>query len=72
MFKLRMDKEAWSIGATVFIGMAIAISIAMAVGLAADKVFSDHLWPRLVTVGLIVLVLGFLVFRNRGKKAGRN
>jgi hypothetical protein len=68
MFKLRADKEAWSIARAVFFGMAIVIAGALAVGLAADKVFSDHLWPRLVTAVLIVLALGFVFFRKRERK----
>jgi Na+/H+ antiporter NhaC len=64
----RIDKEAWTIAGTIFIGSAIALAIAMAVGFAADKVFSGHLWPRIVTAGLILLVPGFLFFRNRGER----
>ena len=72
MFKLRMDKEAWSIAGAILIGFTIFLATGVEVIFAPDKVFGDHLWAKLLTAGLIVLVLGFLVFRYRGKKAGRN
>ena len=69
----RVDKEALSISAAVFSGLVIVIALFMAASLVADKVFSDHLWPRVFVAALIVLVLGYLLFRNRGKgKRPRN
>jgi len=65
MFK--MDKEAWAIMATILVGFAIAIASAMAAGAVADKVFSYHLWPRLVTAVLVVSILFYLLFRKRGE-----
>ena len=65
---LEMNKEAWTIRRVIFVSIAIATAIAMAALLAADKSISDHLRVGLVTVGLIVLVLNFLLFRNRGKR----
>ncbi len=64
MFKT--DREAWDITATILVGFAIALASAMAVGAVVDKVFSYHLWPRLVTAVLVVSVLVFLLFRKRG------
>ena len=63
----RMDKEALSISAAVFSGLIIIIALFMAASLVADKVFSDHLWPRVFIAALIVLVLGYVLFRNRRK-----
>jgi len=62
-----MDKEALSISAAVFSGLIIIIALFMAASLVADKVFSDHLWPRVFIAALIVLVLGYVLFRNRRK-----
>jgi hypothetical protein len=69
----KANKEALSIAGVIFGGSAIAILVAMAVSLMADKVFADHFWPRLLVAALIVLVLGYLLFRNRGEgKQSRN
>jgi hypothetical protein len=57
-------KEALSIAGVTVGGFAIAISVAMAAGLMAGKVFSDHLWPRLLVAALIVLILGLVAPPN--------
>ena len=59
-------KEGLSIAGVLFVAFAVIVAITMAVGLVTDKIFGDHLVPRLLTVLVILSVLGWLVFHRRG------
>ena len=59
-------KEAWSIAGIMFGGFAVAVLIAYALGLVANKAFSNHLWPRLFVAASIVAVVTVLFFSRRG------
>jgi hypothetical protein len=59
-------KEGLSIAGAIFGGFVVIIAVAFGVSQAADKIFGDHLLPRLLTVAVILSVLGWLVFRRRG------
>jgi hypothetical protein len=64
MFK--MNKEALTIVGVTLGGFALAVAVAMSVSLVGEKLFRDHLWPRFLIAGPIVLALGYLFFRRRG------
>jgi hypothetical protein len=66
MQKIRI-KEGLTIAGVTFGGFLLIVAIAVASRLLADRFFSVRVWPRLLVTGLILLVLGSLLFRYRGK-----
>jgi cytochrome c biogenesis protein CcdA len=63
-------KEALSIAGMFIGGYAVILVITYVVALMADKAFGNHLLPRIFVVAAILTVLGWLLFRKRGR-AGR-
>jgi len=58
-------KEALSIAGVSFVAFAAIVAVTIVVSLVADKVFGNHLLPRLLVVATILSVLGWLLFRKR-------
>ena len=56
----RIDKEALTISGVIFGGLMIAMLVAIPLRLSA-------VWFRLLVVVPVALVLGYLLFPNRGK-----